>query len=92
MTPTTDLQSLPLYRCHKEVRAAKIAHWRYAGSMPQLDGAKLVFLEGYPDPVLVPEHVRIASAGGYLVVYADGYVSWSPGKAFEHGYTRHDSE
>ena len=27
-------------------------------------------------------------AGGYLVVYADGYVSFSPAKAFEEGYTR----
>ena len=24
----------------------------------------------------------------YLVVYDDGYVSWSPAKAFEEGYTR----
>ena len=28
--------------------------------------------------------------GGYLVVYDDGYVSWSPAKAFEEGYTRID--
>lgn len=26
--------------------------------------------------------------GGYYVVYADGYKSWSPAKAFEEGYTR----
>jgi hypothetical protein len=26
-------------------------------------------------------------AGGYYVVYADGYKSWSPAAAFEEGYT-----
>jgi hypothetical protein len=26
--------------------------------------------------------------GGYYVVYADGYASWSPAQAFEEGYTR----
>ena len=25
--------------------------------------------------------------GGYLVRYADGYLSWSPATAFEEGYT-----
>lgn len=28
------------------------------------------------------------SVGGYFVVYADGYKSYSPAKAFEEGYTR----
>ena len=27
-------------------------------------------------------------AGGYYVVYADGYKSFSPAEAFEDGYTR----
>lgn len=27
-------------------------------------------------------------SGGYFVVYADGYQSYSPAKAFEEGYTR----
>lgn len=26
--------------------------------------------------------------GGYYVVYADGYVSYSPAQAFEEGYTK----
>ncbi len=26
--------------------------------------------------------------GGYFVMYADGYISYSPAKAFEEGYTR----
>jgi hypothetical protein len=24
---------------------------------------------------------------GYYVMYEDGYISWSPSKAFEQGYT-----
>jgi len=28
------------------------------------------------------------AAGGYFVVYDDGYQSYSPAKAFEEGYTR----
>ncbi len=35
-----------------------------------------VFARGRPDP------------GSYLVVYEDGYVSWSPKDVFEAGYTR----
>ena len=27
-------------------------------------------------------------AGGYYVVYKDGYKSWSPAKAFEDGYSK----
>jgi len=30
---------------------------------------------------------RIPDEQGYLVVYADGYESWSPKKAFEDGYS-----
>ena len=30
-------------------------------------------------------------AGGYFVVYKDGYKSWSPAEAFEDGYTKIDS-
>jgi len=28
------------------------------------------------------------SDGDYLVRYEDGYLSWSPKKAFENGYTK----
>jgi len=30
--------------------------------------------------------------GGYLVVYSDGYMSWSPADAFEGGYTQVSQE
>ena len=55
-----------------------------------------------PGYVIVPEEQRYArfcvdrtyvekhkpEAGGYYVVYADGYKSFSPAAAFEEGYTR----
>jgi len=34
-----------------------------------------IFARGTPEP------------GDYLVKYEDGYISWSPAKAFEEGYT-----
>jgi hypothetical protein len=46
--------------------------------------------EGYaPIPVSF-EYLRKHNpqVGGYYVVYADGYKSWSPAQAFEEGYTR----
>lgn len=80
---------LPRYKSHKEIRALKIKKVRTA------EGA-LGFLE------LVPEDARFvpflvsagwaeqhkAEAGGYFVLYKDGYTSFSPAAAFEEGYTR----
>lgn len=46
--------------------------------------------EGYA-PFRVSEEYIVKhnpQIGGYYVVYADGYESWSPAAAFEEGYTR----
>jgi hypothetical protein len=75
-------QDLPQYRCHKVVRAAKI-------TAPDMQYNRL-FLEGdrvvgeLPGNFFEKHHPQ---AGGYLVVYADGYMSYSPAEAFEDGYT-----
>ena len=37
--------------------------------------------------VVTPDMVQ---KEGYLVVYADGYISWSPKEAFEEAYRRTD--
>ncbi len=72
---------MPRYVCHKHVWALKIK---------AIDGN-----------FLVPEDSRYApldmcrqwldkhkpEAGGYYVVYKDGYASFSPAQAFEEGYT-----
>jgi len=46
--------------------------------------------EGYGPIPLDEEYLRKHNpqVGGYYVVYADGYKSWSPAQAFEEGYTR----
>ncbi len=80
-----DESRLPLYKCHKEVRALKIAGYHFDGDGP-------VILPD--DPRFPPFRVSLAymqkhqpKAGGYYVLYADGYESFSPAKAFEDGYT-----
>jgi len=78
---------LPVYQCHKIVHGFKIR--------------KIDFL-ATGDAVLRPEEAAIEhlnvlvtkqylekhkpQAGGYYVLYDDGYESWSPAKAFEAGY------
>lgn len=77
---------MPRYKSHKEVHALKIA---------QIDehdhGGALITPEedGY-DPFEVSDEYmlkHVPMVGGYYVVYADGYKSYSPAKAFESGYT-----
>ena len=72
---------LPRYKCHKEVWALQIDY---------IDGADLVFKDTRYAPMYVgPAWIDKFNpqAGGYLVVYADGYRSYSPAKAFEEGYS-----
>jgi hypothetical protein len=73
----------PDYISHKEVSAAKIESidWPENGTMVlHLDGFEEPFTsepsEGKPKP----------EVGWYLIVYSDGYTSFSPAKAFEEGY------
>lgn len=77
------MSELPLYRCHKEVRAGKItAITHFDGWTLSLEGCGIVTVSddwlARHEPVL----------GGYYVVYADGYKSYSPAEPFESGYTR----
>lgn len=89
---------MPRYRSHKTVHALRIKSivtltsedmMSTGGPLP--DGA-LIYPEeaGYGavsvDQAYVAKHNP--KVGGYYVVYADGYASWSPADAFEEGYTR----
>jgi hypothetical protein len=79
---------LPLYKCHKQVRAVKIGSIT-PDTTPT--GATIVpddrsFGAFHVDAVYLAKHKP--HNGGYFVVYADGYQSFSPAKAFEEGYTR----
>lgn len=77
-------QELPRYKCHKEVRAAKIDIVEHleSGSV-KLHFAKYESIE--VDGEWLAKHHPFA--GGYYVVYKDGYTSYSPAEAFEEGYT-----
>jgi hypothetical protein len=72
--------------CHKEVSAVRIA-----GVENGADGSLTLHLEGgFPDVVFSHEETKRRQkpeAGWYLVVYADGFKSFSPGKTFEEGYS-----
>jgi hypothetical protein len=81
---------LPLYQCHKQVRACKIARVHDFREITE----DTFFLT--PEDVnLMPIEVDVdffdkhkPKAGGYYIVYPDGYESFSPAEAFESGYTR----
>ena len=88
---------MPRYRCHKQVWALKIAAIEFdehkAGAENHAtDGSATITPseKGYAPFKVDVAYVRKHQprAGGYYVVYDDGYKSWSPAAAFEAGYTR----
>lgn len=87
---------MPRYRCHKEVWAIKIERVQLDADDARVenretDGSARLFVEGPYATIRVPSsYVRKhqPQAGGYFVVYKDGYQSFSPADAFEDGYTR----
>lgn len=77
---------MPRYQCHKVVHALKLSEVQH-----EANSTKLVFLERGFAPLWVSPGWAVKhnpQAGGYLVVYQDGYQSFSPAAAFEDGYTR----
>ena len=86
----TDFSALPQWKCHKVVRAAKIASTQEMDDRWYVELVDIPGLEGMlsVDPAVFARGVP--EQGDYLVAYDDSYVSWSPAKAFEEGYTRID--
>lgn len=86
---------LPQYQCHKKVRALKIKEVKQGTEFDIVfdgDGYwELVFEDARYLPMKVSHRDYFARhhpyAGGYLVVYEDGYKSFSPANVFEDGYT-----
>ena len=88
---------MPRYKCHKEVWALKIRSVTHNSVLAALsgnesDGSAVIVPdeEGYAEFRVDADYVRKhkPEAGGYYVVYKDGYKSFSPVAAFEEGYTR----
>jgi hypothetical protein len=84
---TDSAQEMPLYNCHKQVRALKIARVETLFA----NNALLHFEDPqYPPKKVDSEFIRAKKpqAGGYYVEYEpDHYPSFSPAKAFEDGYS-----
>ena len=85
---------MPRYKCHKEVRALKITDVKMKpvgptglpgvlGSALHFDGSGFIPID--VSAAWMAKHEPVA--GGYYVVYEDGYSSFSPAKAFVDGYT-----
>ena len=84
------IDQLPQYKCHKVVRAAKIVGFDKMPDRGTRYRDVAIRLEGQDEPVVVDEHWidrHTPLAGGYLVIYEDGYKSYSPLDVFEAGYT-----
>lgn len=84
---------MPKYKCHKEVWALKIKKIEHTGSPDEESDGSIMIWPAEPGfaPFKVDhDYVRKhkPQAGGYYVVYKDGYKSWSPAEAFEDGYSR----
>lgn len=81
-------QEMPKYKCHKEVWALKIE------SIKQIDSDGNAEItpaeEGFAPFIVSCEYAEKHKphAGGYYVVYEDGYKSFSPAAAFEGGYAK----
>jgi hypothetical protein len=85
---------LPAFQSHKVVGASKIKQIILDGPKhgPDATGKFLVIaLASGADFVAECSEEWLAkhapNVGGYLVVYQDGYVSYSPASAFENGYS-----
>lgn len=89
MSEEAGAAELPKYKCHKTVWALKILSIEYKSTERSIDVAQLRVEAPY-GPVRVGDEWierHKPEPGGYYVVYADGYKSYSPAEAFEEGYT-----
>lgn len=85
---------LPLYKCHKVVRAAKIQWIDARPETVEEQGSPLLSLEYGTSGQMCGISAEFIQkhkpeSGGYLVVYEDGYLSYSPAEVFEAGYHAH---
>ena len=82
------MMELPSYKSHKIVYALKIKVVNVEDGMIWIVPEDDRYAEFQVDSAYYDKHKP--QAGGYYVVYEDGYKSWSPAEAFENGYTKID--
>ena len=85
----TLIDRMPQYKCHKIVRALKIKTVEIEQDRSR--GVIAFEEDGFPEFSMDASFLRKhdPEAGSYFMVYADGYMSISPAKAFEEGYTEY---
>lgn len=90
-------REMPKYQCLKQVRALKI---KEVVTVKKPGDFNFMHIPHIGPGLITPEDERYApfevtmeymlkhkpEAGGYYVVYVDGYESYSPAEAFENGY------
>jgi hypothetical protein len=82
--PDNIVKLLPRWQCHKVVRAARIDAVHGAIITLDMGGGRRM-------PIAVEPKIfarYTPTQGDYLVVYDDGFMSISPGAAFDSGYYR----
>lgn len=84
------IQGMPQYRCFKTVNALRIQEVRAAGYDSTSDENPIVAIS-FENPAFPPRNINLRGkptpeAGWWYVQYEDGYISFSPAKAFEEGY------
>ena len=86
METSAAMKPMPLYESHKRVWALKIKNVLHDGF-----GTGLEFEEGGFSTRYFSDHdlknKPVPEAGMYMVQYEDGYISFSPAKQFDEGYT-----
>lgn len=93
MTPAaSDTAEMPRYLSHKTVWALKIRDILQSPVDKQIDGGSYEIIPenaSYGPITVTAAYIAKHSpqAGGYYVVYADGYHSYCPGPQFEEGNT-----
>lgn len=80
---------MPQYQSHKKVWALKITSIEFKSADNGQDAHAIINPEGTYAPFKVDTayvNKHNPHAGGYFVLYEDGYKSFSPAEAFESGY------
>lgn len=89
-------KQMPRWRSHKQVQGDKIVEIKQAPADQERQhaGGDWLLLLACGQTVTVGHEAYVQRhkplVGGYYVLYADGYESYSPAEPFEGGYTRVD--